>query len=341
MKLRELHPELRTAFRFIPTPPLHSARFRRIGNWFLARARPPSSIGGVTLTDRPLQHGFIRIYRPPGPLSGAGLLWIHGGGMVIGAVGMDDRLCANYARDLNVPVVSVNYRLAPDYPYPAAIDDCLEAWQWFLENAERLGVDARRIAVGGQSAGGGLSACLAQRLHDRGGIQPAGVALLCPMLDDRPAARKELDGLTHRIWNNRNNRAGWSAYLSQPPGAAETPIYAVAARREDLSGLPPTWIAVSDIDLLFEEAQQYSNRLHASGSDCELYVIPQAPHGFEAFLPESRLAKDLFRANCAFLNEQFRRVDKPERPVDPARGVEGGSATLRSGPEHGCPMRRS
>src|SRR5262249_34948828 len=157
----------------------------------------------------------------------------------------------------------------------------------------------------------------------------------------RPAARRDLDGLTHRIWNNRNNRAGWSAYLSQPPGAAEAPIYAVAARREDLSGLPPTWIAVSDIDLLFEEAQQYSRRLRGSRSHCELYVIPQAPHGFEAFLPESRLAKDLFRANCAFLNEQFHRTDKPERPMDPGRGVVGDSAMLRNGTEHGCPMRRT
>ena len=306
MKVRELHPELRTAFRFIPTPPLHSEYFCRVSNWFLARARAPASIGGVTLTDRRLRHGFVRIYRPPGPPSGAGLLWIHGGGMVVGSVGMDDQFCANYARDLNVVIVSVNYRLAHDSPYPAAIEDCHEAWLWFLANAGSLGVDdPRRIALGGQSAGGGLSACLAQRILDRGGIQPAGVALLCPMLDDRPAARQELDALGHRVWNNRINRACWSAYLSQPPGMAETPPYAVAARRYDLSGLPPTWIAVSDIDLLYEEGRQYHERMLACGSHSELYVIPKAPHGFEAFLPKSRLAKSLFQANYRFLRKQL------------------------------------
>jgi acetyl esterase/lipase len=305
MKINELNAEIRTAFRFIPTPPIHNRYFCRVSNWFLAHVRPPANIGGVTLTDQPLSHGFVRIYHPPGPLSGAGLLWIHGGGMVIGSVGIDDKFCANYARDLNLPIVSVNYRLAYDHPYPAAIDDCHEAWLWFLENATSLGVDPRRIAIGGQSAGGGLSACLAQRIFDSGGIQPGGVALLCPMLDDRPAARPELDALAHRVWNNRINRACWSAYLSQPPGMAETPPYAVAARREDLSGLPPTWIAVSDIDLLFDEGRQYHERLLAGGVPSELYIVPRAPHGFEAFVPKSRLAQSLFQANYQFLSERL------------------------------------
>jgi acetyl esterase/lipase len=221
--------------------------------------------------------------------------------MLTGAAFIDDRQCAEYARVLKVLVVSVDYRLAPEFPYPAAIDDCLEAWQWFVRNAESMGVDPRRIVIAGQSAGGGLSACLAQRVHDRGGAQPAGVALLCPMLDDRTAARSELDVLAHRIWDNKNNRAGWGAYLAQPPGSPEAPPYAVAARRADLSGLPPTWLAVSDIDLLFDEGKQYHERLCASGVDAQLYVIPQAPHGFEALLPGSRLARELFQANYEFL----------------------------------------
>ena len=305
MKLGDLHPEIRTAFRFIPTLPLHNGLFLRVGNWIMARARAPKAIGDVTVTDRPLTHGFVRVYRPADPLSGAGLLWIHGGGMTIGAVGMDDRFCADYARDLSLTIVSVNYRLAPDHPYPAAIDDCLEAWLWFLANAGSLWVDPQRIAIGGQSAGAGLSACLAQRIHDRGGVHPAALALLSPMLDDRTAARRELDALAHRVWNNRSNRASWTAYLSQPPGAAETRPYAVAARREDLSGLPPTWIAVSDIDLFFDEARQYCDRLRAGGAHSALYLIPRAPHGFEAFLPRSRLARDLFQASYEFLRERL------------------------------------
>ncbi len=232
-------------------------------------------------------------------------MWIHGGGMITGSVAVDDKLCANYARDLKLLVISVDYRLAPKHPYPAAIDDCFEAWQWFLDDAPSLGVDPRRLVISGQSAGGGLSATLAQRIHDSGGIQPAGVALLCPMLDDRPAARHELDAVQHRIWNNKNNRAGWSAYLSQPPDCPETPPYAVAARREELTGLPPTWLAVSDIDLLFDEGKRYHERLRACGVASELYLIPQAPHGFEALLPNTRLARDLFQANHGFLRARL------------------------------------
>jgi acetyl esterase/lipase len=260
---------------------------------------------GVTIVDHTLAHGSVRIYRPAGPLSGAGLLWIHGGGMITGSALVDDRRSAEYARDLKLVVVSADYRLAPEWPYPAAIDDCFAAWQWFVREAGNLGVDPRRIVISGQSAGGGLCACLAQRLHDIGGTQPAGVALLCPMLDDRPAARRELDALAHRVWNNKSNRAGWSAYLPQAPGSPDAPPYAVAARREDLSGLPPTWLSVSDIDLLFEEGERYHARLRASGVDARLYVTPRAPHGFETLLPRTRLAQRLFEANYGFLRERL------------------------------------
>jgi acetyl esterase/lipase len=146
------------------------------------------------------------------------------------------------------------------------------------------------------------------------------VALLCPMLDDRPAVRRELDLPAHRIWDNRNNRAGWSAYLAQPPGSPELPPYAVASRRAELTGLPPTWIAVSDIDLLFDEGRQYSQRLHSYGVPSQLHVIPQAPHGFERFLPGSRLARNLLSANYGFLCEQLtlkpfhEAADSPLRP---------------------------
>ena len=305
MRLDELHPELRMAFRFMPAFPLHNERFVRFSNWALSRVPRRGSIGDVRITDRPLSHGFVRLYRPPGASSGAGLLWIHGGGMLTGSVAIDDKLCARYARDLKLAVVSVQYRLAPEHPYPAALDDCVDAWHWFLEHASSLEVDPQRIVISGQSAGGGLAATLAQKLHDHGGIQPAGVALLCPMLDDRPAARRELDEKAHFVWNNRNNRAGWSAYLSQPPGSPSTPPYAVAARRRDLRGLPPTWLAVSDIDLLFDEGLGYHERLLACGVDSELHVIARAPHGFEALLPSSRLAQELFRGNHRFLTERL------------------------------------
>lgn len=305
MQLHKLHPELRNTFRFIPPIPLHYAWFTRFLNRRMAKLPRRQSFGDVAITEHALRHGSVRVYHPPGPLSGAGLMWIHGGGMITGAAFIDDRQCAAYARDLKLIVVSVDYRLAPEHPFPAALDDGFEAWQWFLENAANLGVDPERIAISGQSAGGGLSACLAQRIHDHGGIQPAGLALLCPMLDDRPAAQRELDAINHRVWNNKNNRAGWSAYLAQAPGSATTPPYAVASRREDLRGLPATWMAVSDIDLLFEEGRRYHEGLQAAGVESRFYQIPQAPHGFEVMAPRSRLAREMFAANYAFLREKL------------------------------------
>ncbi len=305
MKLAALHPELRTAFRFIPPFPLHISAFRRLSNFLIAHAPRRKSFGRVAIREHVLSFGLVRVYTPPSPTTGAALLWIHGGGLIVGSATIDDKLCAQYAQELGIVVVSVEYRLAPEHPYPAAIDDCFEAWHWLLEHASSLGVDPTRVVVSGQSAGGGLAACLAQRILDQGGVQPVGVALLCPMLDDRPAADLALDALGHRVWNNKNNRAGWSAYLAQPPGQPDAPPYAVAARRKDLRSLPPTWIATSDIDLLFEEAKGYCQRLRASDVACSLYVVPQAPHGFEALVPRSRLAVELLRENCAFLRERM------------------------------------
>jgi len=305
MRLKHLHPELRNTFRFIPPIPMHYGWFVRFLNKRMAGMPRKHSCGDVAITTQSLSHGSVRIYRPPGPLSGAGLLWIHGGGMITGAAFIDDRQCAMMARALKVMVVSVEYRLAPEHPFPAALDDCFEAWQWFVEHAGNLGVDRSRMAISGQSAGGGLSACVVQRIHDQGGTQPVAVALLCPMLDDRTAARRELDKLKHRVWNNKNNRAGWGAYLGQAPGSAHVPDYAVAGRRDDLSHLPPHWIAVSDIDLLFEESTRYHQRLQACGVESHLYVVPQAPHGFEVMAPGSQLAKDMFQDGFRFLGKHL------------------------------------
>lgn len=314
MRLADLHPDLRGVFRFVPPIPLRYGWFRRACNWTLARLPARTSIGNVRVSEHALSNARVRVYRTATQSSGAALLWVHGGGMVIGSARMDDGLCARYARDLQLLVVAVDYRLAPEQPFPAALDDCFEAWQWLVGDAARLGIDASRIAISGQSAGGGLSATLAQRVLDHGGVQPAGVALLCPMLDDRPAARHELDALADRVWTNDNNRAGWSAYLSQPPGLPSVPPYAVAARRENLVGLPPTWIAVSGLDLLCDEGKAYHQRLLEGGVASELYVTAGAPHGFEAFAPRTRLARDLFRANYDFLQ---RRLSLPIPAADP------------------------
>ncbi len=211
---------------------------------------------------------------------------------MIGCAAQDDRFCANSARELGIVVVSPEYRLAPEFPFPDPLDDCYAAWHWFQKSAGQLNIDKTRIAVGGQSAGGGLAASLAQRLHDAGGIQPVAQWLFCPMLDDRTAARRELDAVGYRVWDNRQNRSGWRAFLRTEPGAERVPEYAVAARRPDLRGLPPAWIGVGDIELFFDEDRTYADRLSAAGVDCTLDIIPGAPHGFESFAPHTSLAQD-------------------------------------------------
>ncbi len=206
-----------------------------------------------------------------------------------------------YARDLKLIIVSVEYRLAPRHPFPAAIDDCFEAWLWMQQNAKELGMDPARVVVSGISAGGGLAASLAQKILDEKGMQPAGQALFSPMLDDRTALQYDLDSLNHPVWNNKSNRAAWAWYLGQPVGETFVPAYAVPSRREDLSGLPEAWIAIGEVELFFEEAVQYADRLNSASVGCALYVTPMASHGFESILPKANLTRNLFKENYRFL----------------------------------------
>ncbi len=312
MNIEQIHPELREAIQRFPKMPLHNRFFVTFFK-LLGKIIPGSKTGpGVGVEDRKLKTASVRIYRPEGALSGAGLLWIHGGGLIIGGAKLDNRTCGALARDLNLVVVSVEYRLAPEHPFPAAIDDCFEAWQWFQQSARELGVDPARIALSGQSAGGGLAAALAQRAHDAGGVQPAAQALFCPMIDDRTATRHELDDIAYPLWPNRSNRAGWSWYLGQPAGAAKLPPYAAAARREDLTGLPPAWISTGDIELFYDEDRDYAERLQQAGVPCQLHVSPGAPHGFEVLVPDGALTQAMFLSAYRFLSAALGLNFNPE-----------------------------
>ncbi|MEV5069579.1 alpha/beta hydrolase [Microbacterium sp. LMI12-1-1.1] len=245
----------------------------------------------------------LRVYVPDNP-TGAGLLWIHGGGLVLGAAAMDDVLCGETARQTGVTVISVDYRLAPKHPFPAAIDDCHASWLWVHRHLDELGLDADRIAIGGQSAGGGLAASLVQRVHDEGGTI-AAQWLFCPMLDDRTAVDRALDGVDHFVWSNRSNLVGWSSYLGDATGAAALPPYAAAARREDLGGLPPTWMYTSDIELFHDEDLAYARRLESAGVDTTLEIVSGAPHGFEAWAADSALARDIVAKARTWLGVQL------------------------------------
>ncbi|HSN42998.1 MAG TPA: alpha/beta hydrolase [Propionibacteriaceae bacterium] len=255
---------------------------------------------GLTHRFVPLGDGAgVHVFVPTTPGTRPALLWIHGGGMVMGAASQDHSRCMDLAREQDLVVFSAEYRLAPRHPYPAALDDCRTAWGWVVEHADELGVDVSRLAVGGQSAGGGLAAGLVLRLHDEGGVQPAAQWLFCPMLDDRTAANRDLDAVRHKVWNNLSNRAGWSAYLGGEPGGPDVRAYASPARRDDLSGLPPAWIGTGDIELFHDENRDYADRLTSAGVPCELVVVAGAPHAFESILGRTQVARDYrTRAEC-------------------------------------------
>ena len=242
----------------------------------------------------------LRLYTPKEKTGNGALLWMHGGGLIVGHPRRDDRLCAELAKASGAIVVSVRYRLAPRHLFPAGFNDCVAAWQWLLTNAERLGVDPLKIAIGGQSAGGGLAAALCQKLLDDGGVQPVAQCLLYPMLDDHTAADHTLDG-KFLIWCNESNRFGWKAYLGQAPGAEQTPPYAVPARRTDLHRLPPAWIGVGTRDLFEAEDRAYAQALRAADVPVHLEILEGAPHGFVGFGADASITKGFVASMTSFL----------------------------------------
>jgi acetyl esterase/lipase len=292
VNIESVHPELRPALSKLPSMDHRRRLVRLLGRVGPRLLRTPRS-AEVTIRQVKVGSLRLRLYLPQHAVSGSGLLWIHGGGLVIGAAKQDDRLCISTAARLGIPVVSVEYRLAPEAPFPAAIDDAHTAWEWMTTNAASLSIDPTRLAVGGESAGGSIAASLVHRLHDEGGIQPVAQWLFAPMLDDRTAARRELDDLDHPVWNNRANRFGWASYLGSEPGVDVVPPYAVPSRRSDLAGVPPAWLYTGDIELFHDEIVAYADRLRAAGVPVGFETVPGAAHGFENWASDTALAQGL------------------------------------------------
>jgi len=226
----------------------------------------------------------LRIYKPKSvDRPTAALLWLHGGGYIMGRPEQDDISCALYVRKLGITVVSVGYRHAPKYPFPAGLDDSYSALKWLVSNSQHIGIDASHIAIGGASAGGGLAASLVQLAHDRQEIKPVFQLLVYPMLDDRTALRTDIDDSNNITWNHGSNQFGWESYLRKKCGAKDVPEYSVPSRRKDLSGLPPAWIGVGTVDIFHDEDLAYAQRLNEFGIQCEVYTVPGAFHGFDIF----------------------------------------------------------
>jgi triacylglycerol lipase len=229
----------------------------------------------------------VLVYRPPGAAGAArpAYLHIHGGGYILGEPELNDGSNRALAHELGCVVVSVDYRLAPETPFPGALEDCYAALRWLHGEAEALGVDRTRIAIGGESAGGGHAAALAVYARDRGEIPICLQVLDSPMLDDRTGSAADPNPHPYCgefVWTPARNRFGWRALLGMEPGGPDTPPGAAPARVADLAGLPPAFIVVGALDLFMEENLEYARRLLRAGVPTELHVIPGAFHGFGA-----------------------------------------------------------
>ena len=231
-------------------------------------------------------------------------LHIHGGGYVLGDPDMGEPNHMQKASELGAVVVSVDYRLAPETPFPGPVEDCYAALKWLHANAQELGVDPARIAVGGESAGGGLAAGLALLARDRGEVKIAHQQLIYPMIDDRPLADPH-PYTGEFIWTHDSNRFGWTALLGHEPRREGVSPYAAAARAEKLEGLPPAFISTGALDLFLDENLDYARRLTRAGVPVELHVYPGAVHGFD-MVAESRLAMQHGRDQREALAKAFR-----------------------------------
>ena len=248
----------------------------------------------------------VRVHRPADAVGLLPCMYsIHGGGYIIGSYDMDDVIFDRLCPRVGLLGVSVEYRLAPETPYPGPLEDCYRGLKWVYDNAEVLGVDASRIGIAGTSAGGGLAAALALLARDRGEVPLWFQLLDCPMLDDRQQSwSSRLDGL--EVWSKSANELGWRSYLGDLYGRADVPYHAAPGRATDLSDLPPAFISVGGADGFLAEDVDYAVRLLEAGVPTELHVYPGAPHGY-ALVPDSAVARQSRRDIDGWLTRQVGR----------------------------------
>ncbi|MDI3387805.1 alpha/beta hydrolase [Streptomyces sp. B-S-A8] len=247
----------------------------------------------------------LTVLRPRGVTRDApGIYGIHGGGMVLGNRFFGVAQLVEEVVKFGAVAATVDYRLAPEHPAPAAAEDCYAGLAWFAGNAVGLGIDPARILVSGASAGGGLSAAVALMARDRGGPPLAGQILDCPMLDDRNETVSSLqyDGIG--IWDRTTNATGWNALLGADRGTDAVSPYAAPSRAGDLSGLPPAYVSVGAAEVFRDEAVDYATRIWATGGQAELHVWSGGYHGFAGFSADA----DVSRAAVATRESWMRRV---------------------------------
>ena len=236
----------------------------------------------------------LRVYRPKNNSQKLpAVFWIHGGGFCFGSVDGDDYLVRSMTREIGCVFVSVDYRLAPEYPYPTPLNDCYAGIEWLFSKADKLSVDSQRIAVGGISAGGGLAAGLALLIRDKGEFNICFQALLCPMIDSRNITDSSYLVTDPRIWNRDSNIIAWQHYMCTTECLTSKAIskYAAPIFANDLHGLPSTYIAVGDVDLFLDEDINYSKRLEVAGIGIQLEIFKGGFHAFEFLVPSAKISK--------------------------------------------------
>lgn len=241
----------------------------------------------------------------PANASRPAILHMHGGGYTMGTATPSAQL-RSLAAALDCVIVTADYRLAPGTPYPGSLEDNYAALKWLHRHAGEVGADPARIAVMGESAGGGHAAMLALAARDRREVPLIYQVLIYPMLDDRTGSTRQMPPhIGTLVWTAHANRQGWTALLGKPAGAADVPNGAVPARAANLAGLPPAYIAVGDLDLFVDEDIAYAQRLIAAGVSVELSVIAGAFHGFDVVVPDAPLSKRFGNSTADVLRRAF------------------------------------
>lgn len=237
----------------------------------------------------------LRWYKRQNSSSRAALLWTHGGGKIGASMDLYDPVCKYYAARADVAILSVDFRLPPEHPFPVPVEDAYASLLWLVEHAGQLGVDPGRIGVAGDSGGGGIAAALALMTRDRGGPSLAKQFLLCPMLDDR---NTEPDPTLEPFitWSYDQNFTGWQSFVGDTIGSDAVSSYAAPARETDFSNLPPSYIDIGELDIFRDETVLYATQLMQGGNSVELHVFPGAPHGFESMAPESVVCRQAMEA---------------------------------------------
>ncbi|HUI02617.1 MAG TPA: alpha/beta hydrolase [Acidimicrobiales bacterium] len=251
----------------------------------------------------------VRVYEPRsrGASAVPGVVFFHGGAFVLGDLYTEEQRCLRYAADAGCVVVSADYRLAPEHPYPAAVDDCYAALAWTAAHAAELGVDPGRLAVAGSSAGGALAAAVALMARDVGGPPLAFQLLNYPVLDDRMTTPSMQAFDATPLWTNQSTADMWDHYLGPAPRPDVSP-YAAPARAADVRGLPPSYVLTAELDPLRDEGIDYARRLMEAGVSTELHTVPGACHGFDIVAAGATLGRGA-------LDEQVRALARGLRPV--------------------------